>query len=291
MNTDKPLTREDVERLLQETGSSSKLVLSGCNLEGIDLSGLDLSQASLRNANLSEANLSQIKLDFANLSGADLSYANLYEANLSGADLSGADLSYANLVAAYLSQANLRNVNLNSANLVGAYLSKVDLSEADLSGADLSGADLSGANLGKTDLSEVNPGNFVTNLFRGRINRSSYFVGYLASFMVYFAIVLVYSLIPLAANSLIHINTYLAAIVGVLLVLLAFVVAVLFWISLTIRRFHDIDKSGYYILWLLVPFINIYYWFVLLFEQGTVGPNRYGPLPLPSIHLFSDPTQ
>jgi len=294
MNTDKPLTREDVERLLQETGSSTKLVLNGCNLGGIDLSGLDLSQANLRNANLSkanlsDANLSQIKLDFANLSGADLSYANLYEANLSGADLSGADLYEANLVEAYLSKANLRNANLNSANLVGAYLSKVDLSGADLSGADLSGADLSGvdlsqANLVKTDLSEVNPGNFVTNLFRGRINRRSYIVGYLASGMIYF-------LILLAANSLIHINTNLAAIVGVLLVLLAFVVAVLFWISLTIRRFHDIDKSGYYILWLFVPFINIYYWLVLLFEQGTVGPNRYGPPPRPSIHLFSDPTQ
>ena len=59
MNTDKPFTREDVERLLQETGSSTKLVLHGCNLAGIDLSGLDLSQANLRNANLSEANLSQ----------------------------------------------------------------------------------------------------------------------------------------------------------------------------------------------------------------------------------------
>jgi uncharacterized protein YjbI with pentapeptide repeats len=75
MNIDKPLTREDVERLLQEAGSSAKLVLQGRNLEGIDLSGLDLSNASfygadLSGANLSNANLSQIKLDFANLSEA-----------------------------------------------------------------------------------------------------------------------------------------------------------------------------------------------------------------------------
>ena len=102
---------------------------------------------------------------------------------------------------------------------------------------------------------------------------------------------MVYFLILLAATYLIRINTNLAAIVGVVLVLLAFVVAVVFWISLTLRRFHDIDKSGYSILWLLVPFINIYYLLVLLFEQGTGGPNRYGPPPRPSIHLFSDPTQ
>ncbi len=51
MNTDKPLTREDVERLLQEAGSSTKLVLNGCNLGGIDLSGLDLRSASLYGVN------------------------------------------------------------------------------------------------------------------------------------------------------------------------------------------------------------------------------------------------
>ena len=71
MNTNRPFTREDVERLLQEAGSSAKLVLQGRNLEGIDLSGLDLSNASfyganLSGANLSEADLSRIKLDFAN---------------------------------------------------------------------------------------------------------------------------------------------------------------------------------------------------------------------------------
>jgi uncharacterized protein YjbI with pentapeptide repeats len=62
MNTNKPFTREDVERLLQETGSSTKLVLNGCNLGGIDLSGLDLSQSNLHNANLSKANLREAYL-------------------------------------------------------------------------------------------------------------------------------------------------------------------------------------------------------------------------------------
>jgi len=288
MNTDKPLTREDVERLLQETGSSTKLVLNGCNLGGIDLSGLDLSSSSLygadlSGANLSGANLSQAKLDFANLSGANLSSASLDGVNLSGANLSGA-----NLVEAYLGQANLRNANLNSANLVLAYLSKADLSGADLSGADLSGADLNGvdlgqANLGQADLSEVTPGNFVTNLFRGRINRRSYLVGGLASNSAFLVAILIFSHIP--------INTDLAAIVGVVALLLVWVVVVLFSISLMIRRFHDFDKGGSSILWLLVPFINVYFGLLLLFKEGTGGPNRYGPPPRPSIHLFSDPTQ
>jgi len=288
MNTDKPVTREDVERLLQEAGSSTKLVLQGRNLGNIDLSGLDLSGADLSGADLSGANLSQIRLDFANLSGADLSYASLYQANLSGASLYRADLSGADLVEAYLSGADLRNANLNSANLVLAYLSKVDLSGADLSGADLSGADLSGtdlnqANLGQADLSEVTPGNVVTNLFRGRINRRSYIVGYLASYSAFLVALLIFSHIP--------INTDLAAIVSVVVMLLVWVVVVLFSISLMIRRFHDFNKGGSFILWLLVPFINVYFGLLLLFEEGTGGPNRYGPPPRPSIHLFSDPTQ
>jgi uncharacterized protein YjbI with pentapeptide repeats len=230
MNTDKPLAREDVERLLQEAGGSIKLVLNGCNLGGLDLSGLDLSSASLYGADLSGADLS----------GADLSSASLYGANLSEADLSGANLSGANLVEAYLGQANLRNANLNSANLVGAYLGQADLSGADLSGVDLNGADLSGvdlsqANLGQADLSEVNPGNFVTNLFRGRINRRSYIVGILASYSAFLVPLLIFSRMP--------INTDLAAIVAVLVFLLLWVVVILFSISLMIRRFTTSIKA------------------------------------------------
>lgn len=44
MHTGNPFTREDLERLLQEAGSSTQLVLNGCNWGGIDLSGLDYQQ-------------------------------------------------------------------------------------------------------------------------------------------------------------------------------------------------------------------------------------------------------
>ena len=55
---DKPLTRADVERLLDEAGSSDKLNLSYWNLKEVNLAGLDLHGANLRGANLSGANLS-----------------------------------------------------------------------------------------------------------------------------------------------------------------------------------------------------------------------------------------
>lgn len=87
MSTDKPLTREDVVRLLQQAGGSGTLDLGNRNLRGIDLSGLDLRIANLEGTNLSRADLNH----------ADLRGVNLSKAHLFGADLREADLSEANL--------------------------------------------------------------------------------------------------------------------------------------------------------------------------------------------------
>ncbi len=44
-------------------------------------------------------------------------------------------------------------------------------------------------------------------------------------------------------------------------------------IALSVRRAHDSDKSGW---WILVPIYN----FLLMCFPGTRGPNRFGPDPL-----------
>ncbi|MDG2003587.1 MAG: DUF805 domain-containing protein [Novosphingobium sp.] len=44
------------------------------------------------------------------------------------------------------------------------------------------------------------------------------------------------------------------------------------YLAVAIRRIHDSDKSGWFI---LVPIYNI----ILLFLEGTKGPNRFGPDP------------
>ena len=51
-------------------------------------------------------------------------------------------------------------------------------------------------------------------------------------------------------------------------------------ISITVRRLHDLDKSGWWILIALVPFIGL---ILLIFWEclkGTEGPNRFGEDPL-----------
>ncbi|HBZ44855.1 MAG TPA: DUF805 domain-containing protein [Maritimibacter sp.] len=51
-------------------------------------------------------------------------------------------------------------------------------------------------------------------------------------------------------------------------------------ISVTARRLHDVDKSGWWQLLMLIPiigFLVILYWTV---QKGADGPNRFGPDPL-----------
>jgi len=48
---------------------------------------------------------------------------------------------------------------------------------------------------------------------------------------------------------------------------------------LIIKRCHDLNKSGWYGLLFLVPFANIWWFFCLLLNDGTIGPNKYGEDP------------
>lgn len=51
-------------------------------------------------------------------------------------------------------------------------------------------------------------------------------------------------------------------------------------IMLIIRRLHDLDKSGYFVLLVFVPVIGIIFSIALFFIPGTVGYNKYGADPL-----------
>jgi uncharacterized membrane protein YhaH (DUF805 family) len=51
-------------------------------------------------------------------------------------------------------------------------------------------------------------------------------------------------------------------------------------IAVSIRRLHDLDRTGWWILLALIPLIG---WIILLIwyiTKGTDGPNRFGPDPL-----------
>jgi uncharacterized membrane protein YhaH (DUF805 family) len=51
-------------------------------------------------------------------------------------------------------------------------------------------------------------------------------------------------------------------------------------IAIAVRRLHDLDRTGW---WILLWFIPIVGWIILLIwfcTKGTDGPNRFGPDPL-----------
>jgi uncharacterized membrane protein YhaH (DUF805 family) len=51
-------------------------------------------------------------------------------------------------------------------------------------------------------------------------------------------------------------------------------------ISVGVRRLHDIDRSGWWVLIGLIPLIGWIIFFVWSVTKGTPGDNRFGPNPL-----------
>jgi uncharacterized membrane protein YhaH (DUF805 family) len=60
-------------------------------------------------------------------------------------------------------------------------------------------------------------------------------------------------------------------------------------IAVQVRRFHDQDKSGWFLLLAFIPFIGGLIVLVFMCLEGTKGPNRFGPDPKDpgSVEAFS----
>lgn len=50
-------------------------------------------------------------------------------------------------------------------------------------------------------------------------------------------------------------------------------------LAVGVRRLHDTDRSGWWMLISLVPFIGSIVLLVFMLLEGTLGQNRYGPSP------------
>lgn len=119
------------------------------------------------------------------------------------------------------------------------------------------------------------------NLYKGRIGRKFYFFGILF-FLLAFVLtaIIVFSIFTDYYEEL--------TTLGVVIFLLSYVLYFIFLTSLHVRRFHDKGDSGWYILFLLVPLVNIVIAITLLFEKGNSGMNKYGNDPLESKKDFFD---
>jgi uncharacterized membrane protein YhaH (DUF805 family) len=107
-------------------------------------------------------------------------------------------------------------------------------------------------------------------VYRGRASRSAYWWWALCEVIA----VLVSELlivIPVAAHS------DAAAAVLFIILGIAGIYLALVGLAVTIRRLHDIDRSGWWVLIGLVPFVGGIVLLVFSLLEGTPGPNRFQP--------------
>lgn len=52
------------------------------------------------------------------------------------------------------------------------------------------------------------------------------------------------------------------------------------YITMCIRRLHDLDKDGLFVILAFIPSVNFIFHLYLMIVKGTNGPNKYGEDPL-----------
>jgi len=103
--------------------------------------------------------------------------------------------------------------------------------------------------------------------FNGRINRGKFWLG----MVVIYVVPWIFWMIALAVNS------------AVIYTLLGLVYLLIIWpaLAISVKRWHDRDKSGW---WVLIAFVPLIGWLWALIEtgflEGTSGDNQYGSDPL-----------
>ena len=103
--------------------------------------------------------------------------------------------------------------------------------------------------------------------FSGRARRAEYWFW-----------VLFYALVTIVAGVL---DVAIAGISGIGVIgLIASLVLALPSLAVTVRRFHDIDKSGWWMLVMFIPLVGLIFFLVWMIPKGTTGANRFGEDPL-----------
>ena len=121
----------------------------------------------------------------------------------------------------------------------------------------------------------------------GRFGRLSYIAWYgflnLITFFTVITLSLALGIFNLSTQSLDShfIDTLMS--LGGLGFLIISVLYFYFNLVIQVRRFHDMNRSGWFILLFIVPLVNIFVFFYLLLGSGTQGINHYGPQRISAI--------
>lgn len=102
---------------------------------------------------------------------------------------------------------------------------------------------------------------------QGRVPRSVYWIYHLSYLGIYIISIVLDSLFePYNSSQSLGCFGFITLIFGVITNL-----------AILIKRCHDRNRSGWFLLLSIIPFFNIWVWVELAFLGGTQGPNDYGP--------------
>ena len=106
--------------------------------------------------------------------------------------------------------------------------------------------------------------------FKGRARRAEYWnftlISTLISLALLFIDLYVFGINPMAGQSGIIGNLYSLAVL-------------LPSLGVLVRRLHDVGKSGWFFLIILIPLIGFIWLLILLFRDSQQGENKWGPSP------------
>lgn len=106
--------------------------------------------------------------------------------------------------------------------------------------------------------------------FEGRTSRKYYWMFVLVNIVI-LIVIMQFEQLQLGGGS-----TYQGGVLSNLYNIFIFIPG----ISICVRRLHDINKSGWWILVFLIPIIGIIWLIIFSIKKGDVGENKYGKPPV-----------
>ncbi len=116
--------------------------------------------------------------------------------------------------------------------------------------------------------------------FQGRINRAKFWLVHIVMWVV---VLVVFSAIlgSAAMSSDPQAALQSVGVVGGLILLVVYILAVWIGLAIAAKRWHDRNKSAWWILIVFVPAVGgLWYLIECGFLRGTTGPNKFGSDPL-----------
>lgn len=118
--------------------------------------------------------------------------------------------------------------------------------------------------------------------FSGRSRRQEYWLFVLFTLLVYLAcVVVLVAVVGFEAGAMEPKpdDVPVAGLITIMLLVLVYLGLFIPTLAVQVRRFHDQDLSGWFVLLGFIPYLGWLIVFIFMCIDGTPGPNRFGPDP------------